>query len=268
VMISKAEPPPALSEALAELDGVVGLVRRRRRCSADEAEELAAEARLRLLEEECQVLRSYSGRSSLRTYLVVVVDRLLMDIRRHRWGVWRPSAEARRSGAAAIRLDQMVYRDGVALEEAVARLAADPGVGLDEKALRDLASRLPPRTRRKDEGEAGLARLAVSPTSVEELAFSDDRRKRREEMRQCLRAALATFSDEDAVIVRLRFSEGMKISTIARSLGLEQKRLYRRIEDLVAKLRRALERGGFDGAEVAELSSHAPWDDDGVEVTP
>jgi RNA polymerase sigma factor (sigma-70 family) len=261
--IAEAEAHPALPEALSIIDDVVRFVGRRRRCTAEEAEELAAEARLHLIEDDYRVLRSYTGRSSLRTFLVVVMDRLLVDLRRHRWGVWRPSAEAARLGPAAVRLDEMLHRDGMALGEALEALRREPRIGLAESELREMAGRLPARVRRREEGEDALARLSVSPDTVEDLAFADRRQRRREELRRCLRSALESFSDEEALIVRLHFSEGMTIARIARSLGVEQKPLYRRIERLVAKLRGFLESSGFHATEASELMEHSAWDEGG-----
>jgi len=203
----------------------------------------------------------------LRTYLVVVVDRLLLDLRRHKWGVWRPSAEAVRLGPVAVRLDEMLYRDGMAFDEAVQILRMAQESGPSEADLRDIAGRLPRRTRRKEEGEPALARLSVSAASVEDLAFAGRRQERRQALRQCLRSALETFSDEEALIVRLHFSEGMTIAGIARSLRLEQKPLYRRLERLVGRLRNSLESNGFHADEAVDLVEHSAWDE-GEEVTP
>jgi len=45
------------------------------------------------------LLAKFEGRSSLRTFLTVVIQRLFLDHRISAWGKWRPSAEARRGGS-------------------------------------------------------------------------------------------------------------------------------------------------------------------------
>ena len=60
-------------------------------------------------------------------------------------------------------------------------------------------------------------------------------------------SAMASMTAQDRVILRLRFACNASIASIARSLGVEQRPLYRRIEALLATLRRALEEAGVDG---------------------
>ena len=52
------------------------------------------------------------GRGSLNTYLRVVIERLVLDMRVTNWGKWRPSARARRLGAEAVLFEQLTVRDG------------------------------------------------------------------------------------------------------------------------------------------------------------
>ena len=100
------------------IDGVIRFVVRRHRLPASEADEFVAHARLRLIEHDYQILRRFGGRSSLRTYLATVIERLLLDYRIREWGKWRPSAEARRAGPVAVRLDQLLNRDGLPFHQA------------------------------------------------------------------------------------------------------------------------------------------------------
>ena len=58
-------------------------------------------------------------------------------------------------------------------------------------------------------------------------------------------ALIAALSREDRRILELRFEEGMKIRQIATVLGLEPRRLYRRLRRCLAGLRRGLEAEGI-----------------------
>ena len=82
--------------SLPVIDEVTLSVCRRHRLSGPEAEDFAAEVHLHFIERDSEVLRRFEGRSSLRTFLSVVINRLLLDYRNRLWGKWRPSAEARR----------------------------------------------------------------------------------------------------------------------------------------------------------------------------
>jgi len=54
------------------VDGVVRTIARRHRLPADEADELGSSVRLKLVENDYEVLRKFEGRSQLRTYLITV----------------------------------------------------------------------------------------------------------------------------------------------------------------------------------------------------
>ena len=75
----------------------------------------------------------------------------------------------------------------------------------------------------------------------------------RQELATALRQAIDTLEGDDRLIVRLRFLEGMTTADIARTLGLEQRPLYRRLERLLRDLRSGLEERGFNAARVEEL---------------
>jgi len=60
---------------------VTAHVCRRHRLSADESEDFMSEVRLHFIEREFEPLRRFEGRSSLRTYLTVVITRLFLNYR-------------------------------------------------------------------------------------------------------------------------------------------------------------------------------------------
>src|SRR5438067_6487981 len=102
--------------SLPVIDDVTALVCRRHRLSGAEAEDFASEVRLHFIARDSDVLRRFEGRSTLRTFLSVVIHRLFLDYRNRLWGKWRPSAEARRLGPTAILAERLVSRDGWTFE--------------------------------------------------------------------------------------------------------------------------------------------------------
>jgi RNA polymerase sigma factor (sigma-70 family) len=207
-----------------------------------------------MLERDCAVLRQFTGASQLKSYLSVVVQHLFIDFRRQRWGVWRPSTEARRAGSPGIRLDTLINRDQVPLEEAIEQLRANEGVALSAEQLREIADRLPRRPPRRAQGAETAPEPAVpAALAVERLALADVRARRASALRAALRDALSHCADEDAVILRLHFLQGLTIARVAAMLGLAQKPLYRRVERLLRDLKGRLESAGFAANEVAEL---------------
>jgi hypothetical protein len=92
---------------------------RRYRFDPDDADEFRAVVNLKLLENECAILRAYEARSGFATYMSVVVQRLALDFRIHAWGKWHTTAGAKRLGPLAVELEKLLHRDGRTLDEAL-----------------------------------------------------------------------------------------------------------------------------------------------------
>ena len=235
------QPEQVFLANLPTIDALVQMVARQQRMSWAEAEEFASIVRLRLIENDYAILRKFRGGSTLRTYLTVVIARQALDYRDACWGRWRPSRAARRLGRTAVTLEKLIVRDGFTLDEAW-RAVLEAAGDQDLQPLRAFAERLRPRVRRHwvsiddiDECQ----RRSVDP----ELELMRDPR-----IAEALARALQTLSPGDSHLLRLRFAEGLSISTIARREGLDQASLYRRVATLLRRLRRELESHGIAAA--------------------
>ncbi len=223
------------------------------RLDRDHAEDFASSVRVSLLSDDCAALRKFEGRSSMATYLTIVVRRLLVDAQRAS-GRWFPSAEAKRRGDAAVLLERLMVRERRPFTE-VAELVRRDHPEVSPREMEEIAAALPERTPRPtlvpvgDHDEKHLAGTSSAADRVEAL----DTAQRSSQANAAVRSAMASMSAEDRVILRLRFIENASIANIARALGVEQRPLYRRIEALLATLRRALEAAGVDASSAAGL---------------
>jgi len=82
-------------EPLRTISQVIRQVCRTSRLRPEDQEDFAQSVHVRLLERNYDVIRRFAARSSLRTYLTVVVRRMLLDWRNANQGKWRPSAAAK-----------------------------------------------------------------------------------------------------------------------------------------------------------------------------
>ena len=73
---------------------------------------------------------------------------------------------------------------------------------------------------------------------------------------QALAAALAALPAEDCLIAKM-LGDGFKVVKIAAHLGLDQKKLYKRTEKIMARLREALVSAGVSAADVADILGDA-----------
>ena len=246
-----ASPPEDLFlDHLPLVERAIGFTCRRYRLSGEEAEELAAEVKARMVEDDYAVIRKFQGQSSLSTYLTTVVQRLFLDRLRARKGRPRPSAAARRLGAVAIRLERLLYWDGFSFDEACRILQENHGVDVSWQELEEVAGHLPPRViERRHEGGDEPAHLAGAVERPDEAVLAREREREAESAVEALEGALAALDAEDRLILRMRFEDDFTVADVARALSLPQKPLYRRIDALKRRLRRELEARGLRSME-------------------
>lgn len=226
-----------------------GLARQHAILGSD-ADDFSSWMKERLIDDGYGVFRKFGRRSRLSTYLSAVLVNLARDYRNAHWGRWRPSAAAMRLGSPALELERLLHRDGYSLREACEILrASDPS--LRDKDLARLALQFPMR------GRAAEISLDAAIQSGWEPAV-DERKKldREEELRivgATLMALIEKLSDEDTIIVKMCFWDGLTVAAIARTLRLDQRALYTRLELIREQLRAELEARGIDEARALDL---------------
>jgi RNA polymerase sigma factor for flagellar operon FliA len=233
-----------IAESLCRRNGIRGA----------DAEDFAAEVRLKLLQDDYAVFRKFRGASSLPTFLMVVISNHFRDYRIRLWGKWRPSAEAKRQGDVAVLLEAAVYRDGLSFEKACAVLEQSGHAGVDRVELRKILRRLPYRAPRRVEGEATLADL-TAPDEADGRVMAEERRTERRAAEAALQRALARLDPEDQLLIRMRFFEGMSVANMAKGMGVPQKPLYVRIQRLLDGLSATLRRDGIGPEYLESLDS-------------
>jgi RNA polymerase sigma factor (sigma-70 family) len=239
--------------SLSVIDDMTAQVCRRHRLSGPEADDFRSEVRLHFLDRDYEVLRKFEGRCSLPTYINVVVQRLFLDYRNRQWGKWRPSAEANRLGPTAILVDRLVSRDGWSVEQAVELLRVNHGVTLDE-TLEALFVKLARRSPSRQFVAEHVAEEISSPgpgSDVNVVRAEQDFLAKR--VQSALDRARQALDPEDRLILKMRFEDAVPVADIARALHLDQKRLYRSIERLLARIGASLEAEGISRADVSAL---------------
>lgn len=232
---------------LATIDRAIDRVCRRAGLQGADAEDFASDARLALMEDDYRVLRRYRGECALATFVTVVVQNLLSDMRERNFGRFRASAAASRGGDAVVMLERIVMRDGRTIEEALPIVrGVDPSF-TRERALAVLRE-LPERTQRP---------RAVELEDVHEGSERADERVRIAEAERASRIVRETLEQqplEDRLLVKLHYGSGMSVADVARMLRLPQRPLYRRMDVVLDRLRRALTTAGLDASSVEELT--------------
>jgi RNA polymerase sigma factor (sigma-70 family) len=235
--------PTSCAPSSSELALLGDVLRRvaRAKLSHQDTDDFVQSAQVRLLERRYDVFTQFAGRCSLRTYLTVVANRLLLDWRNSTRGKWRPSAIARHQGRHGVVLDRLINRDGLSAGEAIemvrgGRAAPDAG------ALRGIADRLPRRIIVRHVPENTLEHYgqhSVDPIEAQE------QRQRRHRAWSALASALRQLPREDQWLIRQRYIRRWSVREIADAIRGDERTLYRRFDRLRRSLRRALEQRGI-----------------------
>jgi RNA polymerase sigma factor (sigma-70 family) len=237
------------------IDKAIGYVCHHNRVGRDEEEEFGSYVKFKLIESNYAIIRKFEGRSAFSTYMTTVIQRMFFQYRVQMWGKWRPSAQARRLGDKGITLERLLTRDGYTYSEAVAVLTTGqpPVFAVDE--IEAIYVRLPIRQPRP----VLVAAMEISDggPSVEPALFSGERAVIARHTADTIDAAIATMEAEDQVILRMRFWNARTIPEIARALKLDEKKLYKRINKLLAQLKLTLEGAGVNADAACELLDHS-----------
>jgi RNA polymerase sigma factor (sigma-70 family) len=243
---------------LALIERVIAWVCARRCLRGADAEDFASTVKLRLIENDYEILSRFEGRSSLKTYVTAVVHRLYIDYQTQRFGKWRPSAEARRLGTVALRLESLLYRDGLSFDEASSVLRSDLETAESREALYALSLKLPHRSRHRP--EPSEQQEPADMTDGLYVVEQNERRALAAKTFVALRRALRGLAPRDRIVLRMHVEDGFSMADVSRSLGEDQKALYRRRDALFKQLRLDLQAQGIHCGDARELLATLDWE--------
>ena len=209
-----------------------------------DAEDFRSTVMVRLIEKDYEVVRKFQGLSSFKTYLSAVINRMYLDYQVQRFGKWRPSAEARRLGPVAMRLERLLSRDGLTFDEACGVLLTDPMVKESRDELYAQSLKLPRRVdRRPGEGRRRPAAEALQRVFGRRARREADPGRPGVSLHPPLAptdAAAGPHPHSPALRGRNHRGPDREVA------GEEQKPLYRRKDAILAQLRADLTAEGTD----------------------
>lgn len=245
-------PEELYHQSLEALPLILRVLGRKKRLSPEELEDLRCEILIRLLDNDYQVLRRWDKRSSLETYLGTVASNLWNDRVRAEQGRVRVSAAAKRLGPPAPDLEMLLGRQELLFDEAFEMIKPRfPDLSRDEALA--IVAQIKPSTGWHFESDDGVDQLpALDPTGAEHLEQREKLVEKRKAL-DLLQRILSELPQPDRLLLVRAHAEGVKFSRIARSLGIDQKSLYRRNERLLKKLRTELEEAGIRWEDLSEI---------------
>ena len=105
-----------------------------------DVEDFVSRVMVRMIEDDYAVIRRHRGDSSLRTFLITVVQNHCRDYRNHKWGKFRPSAIALELGTVAVELELLLVRDQHDLDTAIEILRSRGPRALSREELPEIVA--------------------------------------------------------------------------------------------------------------------------------
>ncbi len=235
------------------IDRILQFINRRHHLSQDDGEELRAEVMTRLIADNYRVLASYEGKGSLKAYLSTVITHLFQDYRDKKWGRWRPSRRAKQMGQTAILWETLVRRDRHSFTEAAHVMRTNHRIQISDDELEALAAQLPTKPTRQDVDEDALSHVPQASAGPDDQLARKHLEQTQSRLESVLSDRLKDLPDEDRLLVKLRYQDMLSVAQIAKMLRLDQKSLYRRLDKILAGLRRVLEDAGFSAVHIKEV---------------
>ncbi len=229
----------------------------------NESLELSNRVLDKLKEKDFQILRQFQGKSKLTTYLSAIISRQAVDMVREKKGRIREKERAAAMGKIGEKVYNIVFRQGLSivevqkdflhrglpvptdgvLLEAIDKIKGSAGIPSDGNDIKKgfLSS--------VDGGGESFEIVVPDTGSNPEKLFIDT--KKREEVERVFGDLMDGLSGEERLILRMRFGfdeedTPKKIPEIASVLNIDEKAVYKRIGNILAKCRKTLSLQGVD----------------------
>jgi RNA polymerase sigma factor (sigma-70 family) len=247
-------PPEQLFlDNLAYIEKVVAQTCRRCHLRKEEAEDFLGEVRFKIMADDYAVLRQFKGKSSLKSYLAIVVKNQMRDFQNRLWGKWRHSEMAKRLGPVAVHLDRLLYRDGYTFDQAVQILRTNHKVEMSWQELNQIAAKLPARTPRHWEAEEVLEFHPSTGDQPDSGIIEQEKKARRARVLEALHKSLKTLPAEDQVILKMNKWSRFTVKQISLVLNLDYMPLFKRIQKTLKHLKSEMERQGIRKEDIEDL---------------
>jgi RNA polymerase sigma factor (sigma-70 family) len=253
-MLDQQNPEAIFLKHVGWIDRVAALAARKHGLWDADADDFAAWVKMRMVESGYAVFLKFRGESELKTFITVVIAREAHAYLRELRGRWRPSARAQALGPPAPELEKLVRNDGYTVAQAGEKLRTAGKTDRSDLELARMLAEIPERQplRPSEVADPKLDEAAGSSRADDRLA-ADENQAYRGEVMAAVARAMERMEPEEQLIVKLRFGQGATLAHVARTLGIEQKPLYRKIEKLRDKLRGLLQGEGLSAAAVREF---------------
>ena len=222
----------------------VEAVCRRRFANENEANECYIFVLDGLRASDCKSLRTYKGLSSLNTFLYALINSLVADFKRKKYGRKRIPKQVSKLGAWAETLYRLVCWERYSYKEAydIAMIEGFfKGKYVEFLSMTDPIRQAPcpenPWFVPDNDPSARAENLPASPLDLIINRFDGEKRMKTLEV---IREVTAGLAEEDQLLIRLVYGSDLSVSAGAKVIGLKPATARKRLRGLLIKYREAL----------------------------
>lgn len=211
----------------------------RHNVGGDEADECNSYVYEKIIDNDYQQIREFKGKSSYETYMSTVIFRILID-RMRSSGRWRPSQKALKIGKEAVILEELVFRKKYSFEQAYNILTTNHNISIERERAYEIITllqrkRLTSALPRDVELTDDVSDKKV--TLPDEAAINKETSKIKGQLDYIVTDLRNLLSNEERLLLRMRFEDNIKISEIARVLKKDRDYIDKKLKAILTKFK-------------------------------
>lgn len=220
----------------------------------EEVEEFKSEVMLKLCENDYKILREYKGKSSFKTYIIVVISRIYIDLLRKKIGRWRASKVAEVYGETGRLIEELIYKKGYSISEACKVLSYNYGIKISEEEIEEITKNIYPKENINKvdfkEIKDSIKSADLYPDKEMEV---EEREAKRYAIERIIKEEIEKLSDIDKLIIKLKFESNISTNRISKALGISNFLLKKKIKEIMELLKESVIKRGYDEETIKDL---------------
>jgi len=207
--------------------------------TGDEADECNSHVYEKIIDNDYKKIREFKGGSSYKTYITVVISRILIDKKRSS-GRWKPSQKALKMGEEAVILEELVYWKNYSFDQAYNTLTTNHKISI----RRDRAYEIITLLQRKNVRRAKPRTIELVDNESDNKSTSPDKSvihkeilKKRDQLDNVIEKIRESLSNEEHLLLRMRFEGNINISKIARVLKKDRSNIDKKLKAILRKFK-------------------------------
>ncbi len=230
------------------IDKIINKFCTKNKLSLDLSEEFTSHVYVKLMEENCKKIRVFKDESGFSTFITIVIRNIFEDEKRRLWGRWKPSRKAIEMGPEAEILEQLVFRDKSIWEQAYDILTTNHKITISRDRAFEILETLESKNFKRKGPKVGRIPDEFSDwnaTTSEGELIEEEELSKKNQINDVIKSIRKFFSNEDRIVLRMRFEDSMGISEIARGLNVKRSYIDKKLKTILKQFEKEIRKCGI-----------------------